>query len=59
MRLTTLKDLRAEYKKANANNQEMFLVEGSQMLTSYAKYMIQYLEMKKIPSDMKLEFTPK
>jgi len=59
MRLTTLSDLRIALKKANADNREMFLVEGRPMLTSYAKYLIQYLEMKKIPSDMKLEFTPK
>jgi hypothetical protein len=37
-----LKLLKQEYEKAK--NKESFIFEGREILTSYAKYLIQYLE---------------
>lgn len=39
----TLKRL---YKIAQRNNKEKFLFKGREVLTDYAKYLIQYLEDK-------------
>jgi hypothetical protein len=38
-----LKELKAEYKKAVDAGQETFMFEDSELLVSYAKYMIEYL----------------
>lgn len=38
--------LKKEYKKANDKKIEVFLFEGKEILVSYAKYLIEYLETK-------------
>lgn len=40
------KVLRKLYKRAVAEKQESFMFEGREMLTSYAKYMIEFLVMQ-------------
>lgn len=38
-----LKRLKRAYKAAHENGKEVFIFEGREILTSYAKYMIEYL----------------
>jgi hypothetical protein len=38
-----------EYKKANASSVETFVFDGDLFIVSYAKYLIEYLEMKLPP----------
>jgi hypothetical protein len=42
----TFKSLKQEYKKAVDNNQESFIFQGHELLTQYAKYIIEYLNSK-------------
>ena len=39
-----LSELKKQYNVAVQNNQEVFIFDGSELLVSYAKYLIQYLE---------------
>jgi hypothetical protein len=39
-----VKQLRQEYAVALAAKQESFVFDGRQMMTSYAKYVLEYLE---------------
>ena len=39
-----LKNLKAEYNKAVESGQEIFIFQGNELLTDYAKYLIQYVE---------------
>lgn len=41
-----LKDLKRHYNKAVKANKESFIFNGDEYLTSYAKYVIEYLESK-------------
>ena len=41
-----LQRLKLKYEDALENNELMFTFEGSELLTSYAKYLIEYAEMK-------------
>lgn len=41
-----LKDLKRHYKKAVEDNKESFIFNGDEYLTSYAKYVIEYLESR-------------
>jgi hypothetical protein len=41
-----LDSLKLEYSKAVNNGRESFTFQGNKLLTSYAKYLIQYLEIK-------------
>lgn len=42
-----LEDLKTEYNKAVENGQEIFIFQGRhELLTDYAKYLIQYVESK-------------
>jgi len=50
-RQATFKDLKDAYKKAVKDNLESFKIEEFIFLTSYAKYLIQYLEMRHVPDD--------
>lgn len=52
--MKTIKDLRARYNKAVKNNEEQFTIEGYEFVTLYAKYLLEFLEMKKIPEDTAL-----
>jgi len=38
-----LKSLKESYNKATSEKKDTFIFEGSILLTSYAKYMIEYL----------------
>lgn len=40
------KNFKKEYNSAVENNQEMFVFEDYEYLTSYAKYVIEYLKTK-------------
>lgn len=42
----TFKKLKQEYKKAVENQQEIFVFQGHELLTQYAKYIIEYLTSK-------------
>lgn len=42
----TVRKLKRAYSKALLNNAEHFTFENNILLTSYAKYLIQYLETK-------------
>ena len=59
MTLTSLSELRIEFKKAKESNAESFVLKGHTLLTDYAKYLIQYLEMRKTPPSLPIEFVPK
>lgn len=39
-----LKKLKQQYEIAKQKNSELFLFENHEILTTYAKYLIQYLE---------------
>jgi hypothetical protein len=39
-----LADLKVAYEKAKAAGKESFVFEGNELLVSYAKYLIEYLE---------------
>lgn len=39
-----LEKLKREYKKAISKNIDTFLFEGNELLVSYTKYLIEYLE---------------
>lgn len=42
----SFKNFKKEYNLAVENNQEMFVFDGNDFLTSYAKYVIEYLKTK-------------
>lgn len=42
----SFKNFKKEYNSAVKNNQEMFVFDGNDFLTSYAKYVIEYLKTK-------------
>ena len=45
-------ELRAQYKKAVENEQEMFEYKGSPMVTLYAKYVLEFFDTNtNIPKD--------
>jgi hypothetical protein len=39
-----LKDLKELYKKAVKDNKDYFIYKQNEIITSYAKYLIEYLE---------------
>lgn len=45
--LAELPDFKKEYERAAADGSEMFKFKGMDVLTSYAKYMIEHLENEK------------
>lgn len=45
----TVADLRARYNQAVEAGEESFKIEGLEFLTSYAKYVLQFLDMDNIP----------
>ena len=40
-----IKSLKAAYLKAVDENRDMFVYKGHELLTQYAKYLIEYLEL--------------
>ena len=42
----TFTKFKAAYKTATMENKEVFIFEGNEILTAYAKYLIEYLEPK-------------
>ena len=53
----TLKDLKDAYKKAKESESEVFILQGREILTSYAKYLIEYLsEVKKLADNQNITF---
>ena len=42
----TFKNLKQEYKRAVENKQEIFMFQEHELLTQYAKYIIEYLNSK-------------
>lgn len=45
--MNNLEELKKLYKEAMEQNQESFMFQNQEVLTDYAKYLIQYLEMSK------------
>ena len=41
--LSTFTRLKKEYQNAVDNSKEIFVFDGNELLTSYAKYLIEYL----------------
>jgi hypothetical protein len=39
----SFKNFKKEYNSSVENNKEMFVFEGNEFLTSYAKYVVEYL----------------
>jgi len=46
-----VKKLRGLYEKAVENKVEMFIFKGQEIITGYAKYMLEYIDM--LPKDTK------
>lgn len=42
--LETYRKLKARYERAVAHQEESFTFQGHELLTAYAKYLLQYLE---------------
>ena len=42
----TFGSFKKEYSKAVSNNQEIFIFQGRELLTAYAKYIIEYINSK-------------
>ena len=42
----TYRKLKSEYQKSVKNNVDVFVFEGNELLTNYAKYLIEYLKTK-------------
>jgi hypothetical protein len=38
--------LKSEYSKAKSSNVEIFVFQGHELVTDYAKYLLEYLESK-------------
>ena len=45
--IADLPSLKKSYNKAVKDSKEMFMFNGSQLLTAYAKYLIEYLTTRK------------
>ena len=43
--------LQLRYNEAVANNEEQFVFEGHELLTAYAKYLLQFLQMEGLLSN--------
>lgn len=43
--METVEKLQVKYEKAVDDNVEFFMFEGEKILTSYAKYLLEYLRM--------------
>lgn len=52
--LATVKSLRKRYEKAVEDGEKQFIIEGFELLTAYAKYLLEYSKMRKIPDDIQL-----
>jgi hypothetical protein len=46
LNVETYKKLKKEYERAVKENQEIFLFENKELLTSYAKYLLEYMKDK-------------
>lgn len=46
-----------KYADAVKSGDKQFMVEGRVVLTSYAKYMIEYLKMRKVRDNQDITFT--
>jgi hypothetical protein len=44
--IDTYNRLKSEYNNARQNNLKIFIFDGHELLTDYAKYMIEYLQTK-------------
>lgn len=51
----TLADLEEAYKNASKKGEGTFELDNCVYITQYAKYLIQYYEMQRIPNNMILE----
>ena len=45
--LNNISEFKQSYSKALTNGDDMFVFEGGDVLTSYAKYVIEYFNFKK------------
>lgn len=55
MRKPTFRDLKKAYEKAKAEGKEAFKVGEYEFYTEYAKYVIEYLDSRKVDDKMLLE----
>lgn len=54
-----LKDFKRQYEEAVTEGKEVFQMDGHDILVSYAKYLIEYLEqLKGMKPDDVVELTP-
>ena len=54
-RPATVKDLRKAYENAVREGKDTFSINGYDFVTGYAKYLLQYLEMRDVPDDKVLK----
>jgi len=52
-----VKELKALYKDVRENNDTEFTADGCLLLTDYAKYLIEALDMQNIGDDVELDMT--
>jgi len=53
--MITFADLKAAYKTATEKGMDTFILDGKSYATGYAKYLIQYLEQRKVHNRQVIE----
>ena len=48
-------DLKEACRNAQKKKEDIFIVDNNVLVTRFAKYMIEYLEMQSCPDDMQIE----
>ncbi len=56
--MVKFKELKNAYKKAVEDNAKTFIIEGHELVVGYAKYLIEYCEMKGAKDHTNIELTP-
>jgi hypothetical protein len=54
-KMKKVKDLRKEYELAVAEGRESFTIDGFEFLTKFAKYTLEFMDMKGIKDSMPLK----
>jgi len=53
--MKTVKDLRKAHAKAERDREKTFKIDGFEFLTKYAKYLLEYIDMVKVPDEVPLK----
>lgn len=57
--MVKLKELKKAYNKAVEGNLDSFYVDNKELVTGYAKYLIEYAEMKGASAETNLDLVSK